>query len=898
MAAEEIENLERRLDELQNLLKNANGAGQNQNQQQIDNNRYQSVIPLPKPIEMHGDVAASIKYFKSSWENYKVASGLSRCSEAEQIAVLLCAIGEECFKQYENFPLSADDKSTSSKLLSAMEKCIVPKRNKKYERAMFNMMTQDVAETIDQYVNRLKNAVKTCGYECSECRHDLSEEFVLDRLCISIQNVKLRERLYEDNGLGLQDAINKIKIAEMTEKQLKQLEPEDKNADVNRISTRYDNCRNNSTRRNANRYATKQTSSRDDSAGSTDRKPSKQTGRQQQSRPNDSSCYFCGGDRHDNRKKCPAYGEKCRKCKKFNHFATVCQNKVLVSEKRVKSINVHSDDSSDEEIVFTMKSSTDDERIVTATLDFMVNDDVKRINCQLDTAATCNVIGYDNYCELVGRSNPNLCSSQTRIRTFGNHHVVPKGQAKLSVIRSGHVYSLTFEVVPQTHPPLLSCSSCKKLKLVTICKTLTCDDNIRIATALIDQFSDVFTGIGKIADKVSLEIDTSVKPVIQKPRFVPIALRGKLRELIADLEKQDIISKVDVHTEWVSNVVLVNRANKLRICIDPVDLNKALKRVNYQMPTMEEILPELKNAKVFTTLDANKGFWQMALDNESSLLTTFWTPYGRYKWNRVPFGISPAPELYQRVQHEIIEGLEGVECICDDLLIYGCGDTHEEAMSDHNKKLKKLLIRLRGKNLKLNKDKIKLCQTEVDFFGHLLTNEGIKPDSLKLAAIINMPSPKNVKEVQTFIGMVTYLSKFVPNLSAVSEPIRRVSHNNCQFEWKGEQRESFKNVKKLVSAITKLQYYDSNKPIKTMLKSRRRHWPYSLVVYDSRSLSLDARLRCKVIISLYKQYSEIRCYRLQTVTKNVAGVTTIQFNTDVCTGLKNVSCRCTVQTSS
>ena len=143
----------------------------------------------------------------------------------------------------------------------------------------------------------------------------------------------------------------------------------------------------------------------------------------------------------------------------------------------------------------------------------------------------------------------------------------------------------------------------------------------------------------------------------------------------------------------------------IRICLDPSDLNKAIKRPKIQMPTLNEVLPNLAKAKMFTVLDAKDGFHQVELDDDSSKLTTFWTPFGRYRYLRMPFGISSAPEEWQRRLNEALVGLPGVICIADDVLVYGAGagDTDEEVMADHNKNLRQLLQRAAAINLKTNK---------------------------------------------------------------------------------------------------------------------------------------------------------------------------------------------------
>ena len=139
-----------------------------------------------------------------------------------------------------------------------------------------------------------------------------------------------------------------------------------------------------------------------------------------------------------------------------------------------------------------------------------------------------------------------------------------------------------------------------------------------------------------------------IQPVKQPPRRLPIAMKDRLKAELQRLERLEIIQKEEAPTDWISSLVVVKKQNgKLRVCIDPQPLNKALKRSQYQMPILEDILPELSKAKIFSVLDVKNGYWHVRLDEPSSKLTTFNTPYGRYRWNRLPFGITPAPETFK-----------------------------------------------------------------------------------------------------------------------------------------------------------------------------------------------------------------------------------------------------------
>ena len=163
--------------------------------------------------------------------------------------------------------------------------------------------------------------------------------------------------------------------------------------------------------------------------------------------------------------------------------------------------------------------------------------------------------------------------------------------------------------------------------------------------------------------------------------------------------KKGIIAKVDKPTAWISSLVTVVKPNKVRVCIDPRDLNKAIQRPKYQIPTLEEILPQLAEAKIFSVLDAKDGFHQVQLDAPSSYLTTFWMPFGRYRYLRMPFGISSAPEEFQHRMHLIIVKLPGVTVIADDILVNGCGSDYH---ANHDANLRRLLQQARDSNLKLN----------------------------------------------------------------------------------------------------------------------------------------------------------------------------------------------------
>ena len=274
------------------------------------------------------------------------------------------------------------------------------------------------------------------------------------------------------------------------------------------------------------------------------------------------------------------------------------------------------------------------------------------------------------------------------------------------------------------------------------------------------------------------------------------------------MESEGVIKKQTEPTDWVNSMVVVLKPNgKVRICIDPRDLNKAVLREHYPMKTIEDILLEIPEAKVFSKLDAVSGYWQIKVSQESQKFCTFNTPLGRYSFTRLPYGLKSAGEVYQRSVSNMVQDIEGCEAIVDDILIWG------KDIAEHDKRLKQVLDRIRGYGMKLNRSKCEFRRNSISYVGHVLTGQGVKPDPEKVRAVKEMPPPTNVKELQTLLGFVQYLAKFIANLSEITAPLRQLLEKDIQWHWDSEQQSAFELLKEKVSNAPVLRYYDPKKDL-------------------------------------------------------------------------------------
>ncbi len=246
---------------------------------------------------------------------------------------------------------------------------------------------------------------------------------------------------------------------------------------------------------------------------------------------------------------------------------------------------------------------------------------------------------------------------------------------------------------------------------------------------------------------------------------------------------------------------------RLRVCMDPRYLNEYLVRAVHPFPDIDQVFSSIKGAKFFSKIDLTHGFWNLRLDEASSNLCVFASPWGRFRYKRLPFGVSPAPEVFHRVVADVIKGLPNVIHYIDDILIFAA--TREQ----HDALVREVIRRLRQVGFAICQDKCSFNQTAVTFLGHKITGDRIFPDPMKLEALQCMQPPGNSAELHSFLGFVNYLARYVPNLAALAEPLRRLQTSKVHFEWTSEQDLAFRQIRELLISSPGLVPFDPNLPL-------------------------------------------------------------------------------------
>ena len=323
-------------------------------------------------------------------------------------------------------------------------------------------------------------------------------------------------------------------------------------------------------------------------------------------------------------------------------------------------------------------------------------------------------------------------------------------------------------------------------------------------------YPNSFDCIGDMQGEYDIKVDPTVPPVQHSRQKVPIKYKEEIKKELAEMVHQRIITKQTEPTPWVSSLMYPKKANgKLRICLDPKDLNKAIIHENHKAPTLEEIAHVLTGATKFSKVDGNKAFFGMHLMEEASLLTTFNTHLRRYRFLRVPFGLKMSQDIFQMWMDDIVAQCPRVLAIHDDVFIYGKDNR------DHDVNIINLFNVAQKEGLMFNSKKCSIKQESITFFGGVFSTEGYSPNPEKIQGISEMTPPQTKQELQSFLGAINYLQTFVPHLSSNTEPLRALLKKENCFTWDENTNTCFQKIKsQLQKALLRpLRYYDQTKPV-------------------------------------------------------------------------------------
>ena len=712
-------------------------------------------IPLPNPL--NSKKPEEWRQWIARFECYRIASALDKKDESVQANTLVYAMGGNSLDILTSFKL-ADDELKYEIVKKKFEKHFEGRTNTIFERARFNRRVQGETESVIDFIEDLYKFSETCNFG------ELKDQLIRDRIVVGIKDSTLARKLMQDEGLTLEKAANAAKAAEMVQNHQKILKGEVEEAKIGAVEQRK--------------------KTRTDNMAPNEKKPQDQKSHKE--------CYNCGKSPLHKREDCPAKQAKCHKCQKIGHFARVCKSK---SVNHVENEN----EFRNEAFLGSVRSESNSDKW---KINLLLNKEL--VNFKIDTGADVTVIPDSLYSS--NKHWGTLRSVNKALFGPGQAKLAVRGMLNSELSKDDKTTMQDIYVVKGLKEPLVGKPAIEALNLVVKVENIS-DYSNSVTERVKTKFSNLFEGLGELKGEFKIALKPDAKPfAISTPRRVPLPLYGKVKNELQRMEDLGVISKVDEPTDWCAGIVVVPKKDGgVRICVDLTKLNENVLRETHPLPKIDHLLAQLGESKLFSKLDANSGFWQEKLSPESRLLTTFITPFGRFYFNRMPFGVKSAPEHYEKKMTNELEGLEGVISIMDDILI------HAKTKEEHDQRLDAALHKLSEAGVTLNEDKCEFGKTSIRFAGHIISDKGVLSDPEKTEAIRQMEAPTNVSEVRRFLGMVNQLGKFIPHLADKTRPLRELLVKKNSWNWNIAQQTAFDKLKDELISTPVLAHYDPAK---------------------------------------------------------------------------------------
>ncbi|XP_011670764.1 uncharacterized protein K02A2.6-like [Strongylocentrotus purpuratus] len=763
------------------------------------------------------DRANAIKIFHQQCDLYFSVKNVAIGKQVDHVLLFTGATG---IKLYNSWGLEGEDKKNPTVVWEKFETQLRPRANFRVARLYLQKYVQKERESADDYISRLKLQAYDCEFrDDTELQERIIEQFITGTRYPELQ----KDLLGKNKSLTLKQMLELSRTFEASQMHMAQLA---------QVQTHIQPASIDVVRRKTN---------------------------------TSNKCPNCGGNHaRSPREACPAYGTKCNSCGKLNHWRSVCRSPAPSTQRSGRSPasstqkwkqkakyatphrggkqvqSIHSTSNIEAAAAVPLLNDAVDvlsfNRIIVSGISAVEVDDrddltiayvevrrdertIMKLRSKVDSGAEGNTLPlrmfrgmYPGHLTKDGVPHPqSVHNSSARLFAYNETPVMHFGSVRLPCRfnNSTWLYA-TFYIVESRGPAIIGCDTGLKLKLLTLhtrINEIKHSAQISSTDDLVRQYPDQFDKIGNFPGEYHIVLDPDVQPVVHAPRRCPIHLRDELKREFDDMEGNGVITKVIEPSAWVSSIAVSRKSNgKLRVCLDPKDLNRAIRRCHYRTITTDEVIHKLSGARHFSKLDAKNGYWSIKLDHDSSLLTTFNSPFGRYRYLRMPFGLAMSQDVFQQRMDEILEGCPGTIGIADDIVVFG------KSEAEHDQNLHHLMSKAVKYGLQFNSGKCSIKVNQISFFGMIYDADGVHPDPHKVEAIKSMSPPENKSQLREFLGMITYLSPFIPNLSAQTASLRGLLKQDAEFQWTPTHQSAFNDLRDKVCHDATRAYFDVNKP--------------------------------------------------------------------------------------